>query len=230
MRKIGLLGGMSWESTAVYYQRMNELVKERCGQAHSVRCLLSSFDFQMIENLQHAGKWKELTELLVKEAHFLKLSEVDFLVICTNTMHVMAPTITERTGLPIIHIAEATAETIVEKGCQKVLLLGTKFTMEADFYREKLEEKGIEVVIPDEADREIIHQVIYQELVKGSIRQASKEAYVRIINQTTDQGVTGVVLGCTEIPLLIQASDVQMAVFDTTEIHVQAAINHALDY
>jgi len=229
MKKMGLLGGMSWESSLEYYRIMNETVKEKLGGSHSANCLMYSFDFQEIENLQHRGEWEKLKRLMIDEAKNLKKAGAESIVICTNTMHLMAPDIESGTGLKVIHIAEATGDEILKRGVKKVLLLGTKFTMEGTFYREKLEEKGIEVIIPTESDRQVVHDIIYNELILGELNPQSRRKYVEIINRAADIGVTGVVLGCTEIPLLIKDKDVDIEVFDTTEIHAKAAIEHAIN-
>mgnify|MGYP002724332722 CR=1 FL=1 len=229
MKKMGLLGGMSWESSLEYYRIMNETVKEKLGGSHSANCLMYSFDFQEIEDLQHRGEWEKLKRLMIDEAKNLKKAGAESIVICTNTMHLMAPDIESGTGLKVIHIAEATGDEILKRGVKKVLLLGTKFTMEGTFYREKLEEKGIEVIIPTESDRQVIHDIIYNELILGDFNSESRRKYVEIINKAAAIGVTGVVLGCTEIPLLIKDKDVDIEVFDTTEIHAKAAIEHAIN-
>ncbi len=229
MKKIGLLGGMSWESSLEYYKLMNELVKSKLGGSHSVKCLLHSFDFHEIEELQHRGKWEKLTSLLVKEAENLKKAGADCIVICTNTMHLMASDIEKSTGLKVIHIADVTGDEIIKRNVNKVLLLGTKFTMESSFYKERLEKKGIEVVIPNELDRQIIHDIIYNELILGVLKQESKQSYIKIINKMIEEGIQGVVLGCTEIPMLIKQGDVPVEVFDTTEIHSRAAVDFAID-
>ncbi|HZH93455.1 MAG TPA: aspartate/glutamate racemase family protein [Tissierellaceae bacterium] len=229
MKKMGLLGGMSWESSLEYYRIMNETVKEKLGGSHSANCLMYSFDFQEIEDLQHRGEWEKLKRLMIDEAKNLKKAGAESIVICTNTMHLMAPDIESGTGLKVIHIAEATGDEILKRGVKKVLLLGTKFTMEGTFYREKLEEKGIEVIIPTESDRQVVHDIIYNELILGELNPQSRRKYVEIINRAADIGVTGVVLGCTEIPLLIKDKDVDIEVFDTTEIHAKAAIEHAIN-
>ncbi len=229
MKKIGLLGGMSWESSLEYYKLMNELVKSKLGGSHSVKCLLHSFDFHEIEELQHRGKWEKLTNLLVKEAENLKKAGADCIVICTNTMHLMASDIEKSTGLKVIHIADVTGDEIIKRNVNKVLLLGTKFTMESSFYKERLENKGIEVVIPNELDRQIIHDIIYNELILGVLKQESKQSYIKIINKMIEEGIQGVVLGCTEIPMLIKQGDVPVEVFDTTEIHSKAAVDFAID-
>ncbi|WP_422486882.1 aspartate/glutamate racemase family protein [Gudongella sp. DL1XJH-153] len=228
MKKIGLLGGMSWESSLEYYRIINESVKSKLGEAHSANCLMYSFDFHEIEELQHKGEWETLTDLMVKEANNLKIAGAEFIVICTNTMHLMAPDIEEGTGLKVIHIADATSEEILRRDVKKVLLLGTKFTMEGTFYLERLEQKGIEVLIPGESDRQVIHDIIYNELILGELNPESRRKYVEIINEAADIGVTGVVLGCTEIPLLIKDKDVSIEVFDTTEIHAKAAVDFAI--
>ncbi len=228
MKKIGLLGGMSWESSLEYYRIINELVKSKLGGVHSAKCLLHSFDFHEIERLQHRGEWETLKKLMVKEANNLKAAGAEFIVICTNTMHLMAPDIEQNTGLKVIHIADATADEIIKKNVSKVLLLGTKFTMESSFYRDRLENKGIEVLTPDKLDQQIIHDIIYNELILGVLNMESKQSYINIINKAIKKGVTGVVLGCTEIPLLIKQDDVNIEVFDTTVIHSRAAVDYAI--
>jgi len=228
MKKIGLLGGMSWESSLEYYRQLNEIVKSKLGGAHSAKCLMYSFDFSEVEALQHQGEWEKLTTLMVEEAQNLKDAGAECIVICTNTMHLMAPDIEKHTGLKVIHIADATGNEIIKRNINKVLLLGTKFTMEGFFYKERLEKKGIDVLIPDEADRQIIHDIIYKELILGILTPESKEAYIKIIHKMIEKGVKGVVLGCTEIPLLIKEDDVDIAVFDTTKIHSIAAVDYAM--
>ncbi|WP_409228710.1 aspartate/glutamate racemase family protein [Gudongella sp. SC589] len=229
MKKMGLLGGMSWESSLEYYRIINKEVKSKLGGSHSANCLMYSFDFQEIEDLQHKGEWERLKKLMVDEAMKLKKAGAEFIVICTNTMHLMAPDIEENTGLKVIHIADATGDEIIKRDVNKVLLLGTKFTMEGTFYRERLEKKGIEVLIPGESDRQVIHDIIYNELILGKFNPESRRKYVDIINKAADIGVTGVVLGCTEIPLLIKDKDVDIEVFDTTEIHAKAAVEYATE-
>ena len=228
MKKIGLIGGMSWESSLEYYRNLNEMVKARLGGTHSANCLMYSFDFHVVEQLQHGGEWEALTKLMVDEALNLKNGGAQCIVICTNTMHLMAPDINTATGLDIIHIAEATADEILSRGLDKVLLLGTKFTMEGDFYKDKLNAKGIEVLVPREDDRQIVHDVIYNELILGDINDKSKKQYVDIINKMAAEGAQGVILGCTEIPLLVKDDDVSIEVFDTTYIHSKAAVEYAL--
>lgn len=230
MKKIGLIGGMSWESSLEYYKIINETVKLKLGGFHSAECLMYSVDFHEIEVLQHQNKWEELTNIMVNAAKSLKNGGADFIVICTNTMHKMTSDIENRVGIKVLHIAEAAGEKIIQKRMKKVGLLGTKFTMEEDFYKKVLKDKfNIDVVIPEEAEREIVHEVIYQELCKGIINEASKEKYKKIINNLALKGAEGVVLGCTEIPLLIKQEDVSIPVFDTTTIHAVSAVEFALD-
>jgi len=229
LKTIGLLGGMSWESSLEYYRLLNEEVLERLGGSHSADCLMYSFDFQTVENLQHAGDWDALTRAMVDQAMNLKGGGAECVVICTNTMHKMAPEIETATQLPVIHIADVTGVEIRKQGLKKVLLLGTRFTMEGDFYRKVLMDKhGIEVVIPAEEDRRIVHDVIYGELVQGKVLDESRQAYARIIEASKKQGAEGVILGCTEIPLLIHQKDASIPVFDTTAIHAKAAVDWAL--
>lgn len=229
MKTIGLIGGMSWESTLEYYKMINETTKEKLGGFHSAKCLLYSVDFHEIELLQHENKWEELTDIMVEAAEKLKRGGADFILICTNTMHKMADDIQNRVGIKVLHIAEVTGEKVIQKGMKKVGLLGTKFTMEQDFYKNVLKDKfNIEVVIPEENEREIVHNVIYQQLCKGIINEASKQEYIKIINNLTNKGAEGIVLGCTEIPLLIKQEDVSIPVFDTTKIHAVSAVEFAL--
>jgi aspartate racemase len=229
MKKIGILGGMSWESSMEYYRIMNESTKALVGKTHSANCLMYSFDFHEVERLQHEGDWKALESLMIDEAENLKLAGADFIVIATNTMHLFAPAIEEATGLKVLHIAEATGNEIIKRGLKTVLLLGTKFTMEGTFYRETLENMGIKVLIPNEEDRQIVHDVIYNELILGEINPSSRKAYVDIIDKMTKEGAVGVILGCTEIPLLIKDEDVSVEVLDTTSIHSKAAVDYALN-
>jgi aspartate racemase len=229
MKTIGLIGGMSWESSLEYYRILNEETKRILGQTHSADCLMYSFDFDEVEKLQRRGDWDELTKLMVNRALDLKHGGAECIVICTNTMHLMAGAIKTATGLPLIHIADETGKAIKEKGLNKVLLLGTKFTMEGDFYKEKLKYYEIETMIPNEADREIIHQIIYNELILGVFSDESREKYKVIIEKLAKEGAEGVILGCTEIPLLIKDADVSITVFDTTDIHAKGAVRYATD-
>lgn len=231
MKTIGLIGGMSWESSLEYYKIINETVKSKLGDLHSAKCIMYSVDFEEIELLQHQGKWKELTDIMVAAAKALKSAGADFIIICTNTMHKMAEDIEKEAGIKVLHIAEVTGEKIIQKGLKKVGLLGTKFTMEQDFYKKVLEDKfNIDVVIPEEADREVVHKIIYEELCKGILKDTSREKYKEIISKLQAKGAEGVVLGCTEIPLLIKQKDVSVPVFDTTTIHGVAAVEFAIDY
>ncbi|MFL0251059.1 aspartate/glutamate racemase family protein [Clostridium neuense] len=229
MKTIGLIGGMSWESSLEYYKIINETVKSKLGDLHSAKCIMYSVDFEEIELLQHQGKWKELTDIMVATAKALKSAGADFIVICTNTMHKMAEDIENEAGIRVLHIAEVTGEKIIEKGLKKVGLLGTKFTMEQDFYKKVLKDKfNIDVIIPEEADREIVHKIIYEELCKGILKDTSREKYKEIISKLQAKGAEGVVLGCTEIPLLIKQKDVSVPVFDTTTIHGVAAVEFSI--
>lgn len=227
MKTIGLIGGMSWESSQLYYQTINEETKRRLGGLHSAQSLLYSFDFAVIEKLQHEGRWDDLTQLMVAAAQSLKNGGADFAVICTNTMHKMADAVEE--VMPLLHIADPTAEAIQRQGIRTIGLLGTKYTMEQDFYKGRLAEKfGLEVVTPDEADRQIVHDVIYNELCLGNVRPESKEQYVEIIRRLGERGAQGVILGCTEITMLVQQPDTELPLFDTTRIHAEAAVAMAL--
>jgi len=229
LKTIGLIGGMSWESSLEYYRIINETIKSKLGGLHSAKCLMYSVDFSEIELLQHRNKWDELTNIMVNIADVLKRGGADFIVICTNTMHKMACDIENRVGIKVLHIAEVTGEKIVQKGLRKVALLGTKFTMEQDFYKKVLEDKfDIEVLVPDEDERNVIHDIIYNELCKGIINEFSKKEYRKIINNLIRNGAEGIVLGCTEIPLLIKQEDVNVPVFDTTTIHAVSAAEYAL--
>lgn len=229
MKIIGLIGGMSRESSLEYYRIINETTTAKLGNLHSAKCLLYSVDFEEIETLQHQGKREELTQIMVDAGKRLQQWGADLLVICTNTMHKMADDVAQNVALPLLHIADATAEKILEKGYKKVWLLGTKFTMEQEFYKGKLVEKyGLEVVIPNEEERNIIHRVIYDELCKGIIREESKKEYLRSIDMLVQDGAEAIILWCTEIPLLVQQSDVTIPLFDTTKIHAERAVEEAL--
>ncbi|MDA3906794.1 MAG: aspartate/glutamate racemase family protein [Bacteroidales bacterium] len=229
MKTIGLLGGMSWESSAVYYQLINQKVKEILGGSYSAKSIMYSVEFNEIVQLQHAGNWEKLTEIMIDAAQNIEKGGADLLVICTNTMHKMAPEMSAKISIPIIHIADATAEKIKEKGINKIGLLGTIFTMTQDFYKGHLEKKhGLEVIIPNEIDRQIIHNIIYQELILGNIKDESRQKYQEIIEKLHLNGAQGVILGCTEIPLLITQKDSQIPIFDTTKIHAEKAVEFAL--
>ena len=229
MKTMGLIGGMSWESSLEYYRIVNETVKEKLGGLHSCKCLMYSVDFGVIEALQHQNKWDELTKLMIEAAQNLKHGGADFIVICTNTMHKMAPEIEHATGLNVLHIADVTGAAISKNQIQKVGLLGTRFTMEGDFYKKRLKDNyDIEVIIPEDADRQIIHDIIYNELCLGLIKDDSRQKYINIINKLCANGAEGIILGCTEIPLLIKQSDVLIPVYDTTKIHAESAVDFAL--
>ena len=230
MKTIGLLGGMSWESSIEYYRIINQAVKKRLGGLHSAQCLMYSVDFAEIEVLQHAGEWETLTQVMINAVSRLEQGGADCLLICTNTMHRMADQIESATSIPLLHIADATADAVKAKGLHTVGLLGTRFTMEGDFYKGRLEkDHGLKVLVPDNDGREIIHRIIYDELVQGEIRDASREAYLDTITNLQNQGAEGVILGCTEIPLLVKQADVDLPIFDTTTIHAEAAVKWALD-
>jgi aspartate racemase len=229
MKTIGLLGGMSWESSSEYYRILNESVKARLGGFHSADCLMLSVDFDEVETLQHQNDWDALTEMMIDAAQRIEAGGAELLVICTNTMHKMAPEMQAAIQIPLLHIADAAGEAITAQGLHSVGLLGTKFTMEGDFYRKRLNEKfGLTVLIPEEADRETVHNTIYGELVKGEINPASRQAFVEIIKGLESKGAKGVILGCTEIPLLVKQADVPIPIFDTTRIHAEAAVDWAL--
>jgi aspartate racemase len=229
MKTIGLLGGMSWESTVPYYQIINRVVGERIGGLHSARILLYSVDFHDVERLQHAGHWDEAGTLLSNAARELESAGAEFLVLCTNTMHRVAPQIEASISIPFLHIADATAESIASSGVERIGLLGTRFTMEQDFYRGRLEERhGLEVVIPSEQDRESVHHIIYEELCHGKILETSRVEILRIIADLVASGCEAVILGCTEIGLLVRPTDTAIPLFDTAEIHAEKAALYAL--
>ena len=229
MKTIGLIGGMSWESTVTYYQIVNEVVKEKLGGLHSAKVLLYSVDFEEIEKCQANGEWEKSGDILTQAAQNLEKAGADFIVICTNTMHKVAPQIQSQISIPIVHIAEATADALKENNIKKVAFLGTKYTMTQDFYKAKLIEAGIEVLIPDAQDVEVVNDVIYNELCLGIVSEISKEKYIQIIEKLADQGAQGVILGCTEIGLLIQQKDTKLPVFDTTQIHGKKAAMLAIE-
>ena len=225
MKTIGLLGGMSWESTLSYYKSINQGVKKQLGGLNSAKICMYSVNFEEIEKLQHAGNWSATANILSEAAIAVEKGGADFMLICTNTMHKVAPEIEANVSIPILHIADATAEKLLEKAISKVGLLGTKFTMEQDFYKGRLTERyGIEVVVPEENDRTAIHDIIYQELCRGVIKDESRAVYSAIIDKLRLQGAEAVILGCTEIALLIQQQHSNVPLFDTTAIHAQAAV------
>ncbi|HHW27762.1 MAG TPA: aspartate/glutamate racemase family protein [Firmicutes bacterium] len=228
MKTIGIIGGMSWESSLEYYRLLNEGVKARLGGLHSAKLLMDSLDFHPIEVLQHQGDWETLGGILASSAVRLETAGADLILLATNTMHKVAPEIERSVRIPLIHIADAAASAIKALRIEKVGLLGTKFTMEQDFYRERLASHGIETVIPGPDDREIVHHVIYNELCLGKIEDASRNEFLRIIDKLVQAGAGGVVLGCTEIPLLVHQEHVDIPIFDTTKLHVEAALDFAL--
>lgn len=229
MKTIGLIGGMSWESSAEYYRLINEEVRNRLGSTHSAKSLMWSMDFAEIETLQHEGNWQALSEKMCQAAVSLERGGADFIVICTNTMHKLAEQVQACLNIPLLHIADATAKEITSKKIKKVGLLGTEFTMKQDFYKGRLADKfGLEVFIPNDEDCQIVHRIIYQELVAGIIRDESRQQYRQIIQKLVDAGAEAIILGCTEIMLLVSPADSAVPVFDTTEIHAQAAVNMAL--
>ena len=228
MKTIGLIGGMSWESTASYYQLINETIKEKLGGLHSAKILLYSVDFAEIERYQASGDWDKSAEVLSQIAQNLEQAGADFIVICTNTMHKVAPQIQKTISIPILHIAQATADALLENGIKKVGLLGTKYTMTQEFYKEKLLEAGLEVVIPDQAGVEEVNRIIYDELCLGQIEESSKQAYLAIIDDLKNAGAEAVILGCTEIGLLVKQEDTDVPLFDTTAIHAKKAAKVAV--
>ena len=228
MKTIGLLGGMSWESTQTYYRLLNEGVKTRLGGLHSAKIVLYSVDFADIEALQHKGEWGATARILSDAALSLEKAGADFLVIGTNTMHKVAPEIEQVLRIPLLHIADATAKVLARDGISRVGLLGTRFTMEQAFYRESLENAGIDVVIPDEPQRHLIHRVIYEELCLGQIVDDSRRAYLEVVDSLAERGAEAVILGCTEIGLLIRQADTPVPLYDTTGIHAAQAVELAL--
>jgi aspartate racemase len=227
-RVIGMLGGISWESSALYYRLANELVRERLGGLHSARCLLASVDFADIEELQVAGRWDEAGQLLAEVAKGLEAGGADLLLLCTNTMHKVADQVQAAIGIPLLHLADATAQAVHRAGLTTVGLLGTAFTMEQDFYRDRLAGHGLTVLVPPADDRAEVHRIIYGELCLGTVREESRQIYRDVIARLATAGAEGVVLGCTEIELLVSAADSPVPVFSTTRLHVEAAVDAAL--
>lgn len=228
MKTIGLIGGMSWESTQTYYRLINQKIRAELGGLHSAKVILNSLDFAEIEPLQRNGEWQATAEILCSAAQSLQSAGADFVVICTNTMHKVAPQIEQSVQIPLLHIADATAKALQQDTIKRVGLLGTKFTMEQEFYRDRLQQHGIEVVVPDAKQREQIHSVIFEELCQGITNSASKAAYQDIISDLGQQGAEAVILGCTEIGLLLQQADAELPLYDTTEIHSEQAVQMAL--
>lgn len=229
MKTIGLIGGMSWESSLEFYRMINELVKKKLGGLHSAKCLMYSVDFHEINEMQHHGRWTDAAEVMKNAAIRLEKGGADFILICTNTMHKLYDDIQAVVTVPILHIADATADAIKKNGMKKVGLLGTKFTMEQEFYKGRLKDKhNIDVIIPDEDDRQIIHDVIFNELCMGKITETSRISFVNIIAKLAAGGAEGIILGCTEIPSLIRQKDVKVLLFNTLKIHAEAAVEAAL--
>lgn len=229
MKTIGLIGGMSWESTVPYYRIINETVREKLGGFHSAKLVLYSVDFHEIEQLQSSGAWEESGRVLARAAHALEAAGADFLVLCTNTMHKVADAIDRAVNIPLLHITDPTGQEIKKAGLQKVGLLGTRFTMEQEFYRGRLRDHHhLNVLIPDDADRGFVHRVIYEELVQGVVRDQSRGEFRRVIQRLVDQGAQGVILGCTEISMLVRQSDSPVPLFDTTSLHARKAAEWAL--
>lgn len=229
MKTIGMIGGMSWESSLEYYRILNEQIKQKLGGLHSAQCLMYSVDFGPIAQLQHDNDWEELSRIMVETGQRLEKGGADFIIICTNTMHKMAKEVGAGISIPLIHIADATAEEIKRQGLNTVALLGTRFTMEQDFYKGRLAEKhGLKVLTPDDTDMDTIHRIIYKELCLGTILKDSKTEYLRIIEKLIDQGAEGIILGCTEIPLLVKQKDVSVPILDTTQLHAEAAVEFAI--
>ncbi len=229
MKTIGLIGGMSWESTVPYYRTINRAVAGRLGGLHSAKVLLYSVDFHEIEVLQRENRWEEAGDEMASAASALERGGAAFLVLCTNTMHKVVPRIEAAVGIPLLHIADATASRVRERGLRRVGLLGTRFTMEEDFYRGRLEERhGLEVLVPDRGGRDLVHRVIYEELCLGQVREGSRAAYRRVVGDLVARGAAGIILGCTEVGLLLRQEDADVPLFDTATIHAEAAVDVAL--
>jgi len=230
MKTIGLIGGMSWESTADYYRILNKEVKARLGEPHSAKIIMHSVDFAEIEKLQSAGDWDKLTKEMINIAQKIEAAKADIILICANTMHQMAPEVQANIKIPLLHIADAAAEKIEAESLKKVGLLGTKYVMEGSFYKKKIEDNyDIEVMIPDSKSRKDVHRIIYQELVSGIFKNESRLRFIEIIESLKEKGAEGIILGCTEIPLLIKAKDSSLPIFNTTELHAKKAVQFALD-
>ena len=228
MKTIGLLGGMSWESTAEYYRLLNQLTRERLGGLHSAKCVLYSVDFAEIEQLQVAGRWDEAAGVLAEAATSLEAAGADMLLLCTNTMHKVADPVAASVDIPLLHLADTTADAVRAEGLRRVGLLGTAFTMEQDFYRGRLESHALDVLVPDATGRGTVHRVIYEELCRGIVREESRQAYTTVIRDLVAAGAEGIVLGCTEIELLVRPQDSPVPVFPTTRLHAEAAVSRAL--
>ncbi|MBB6497574.1 aspartate/glutamate racemase family protein [Methanococcus maripaludis] len=229
MKTIGLIGGLSWESTLEYYRTINQSIRDKLGAPHSAKCILYSVDFAEFDKLSHDEEWDIIAEKLTDIAKTLEKAGAEGILICTNTMHTVADSVSENINIPLVHIVDAVAEDIKQKNIKKVGLLGTKFTMEQEFYSGRLKEKhGIDVIIPSDEERDVIHNVIYKELVSGIIKDESRQKYLKIIDNLVENGAEGIILGCTEIPLLIKQEHCSTVIFDTSKIHAEAAVNFAL--
>ena len=229
MKTIGLIGGMSWESSIEYYRIINQAVRKELGGVHSAKSVMVSVDFGEIEELQMKGDWDQATQIMIQTAQEVESAGADFLLICTNTMHLMAEEVQAEINIPLLHIADAAARAIKEAGLEAVGLLGTRFTMEKDFYRGRLEkDHGLRVITPKQENREVVHRIIYEELVQGKIKKESRNRYLKVILSLREEGAQGIVLACTEIGLLVKQKDVPVPVFDTMEIHALAAVDAAL--
>ncbi|WP_256105449.1 aspartate/glutamate racemase family protein [Streptomyces sp. ODS05-4] len=228
MKTIGLIGGMSWESTAEYYRLLNEFTRDRLGGLHSSQCVLYSVDFAEIERLQVEGRWAEAGQILAGAARSLESAGADMLLICTNTMHKVAADVSAAVSIPLLHLADATASAVRAAGLGRVGLLGTAFTMEQDFYRGRLEARGLDVRVPDTDGRALVHRVIYEELCLGEVREDSRRSYQRVIGDLVADGAEGVILGCTEIELLVRPEDSPVPLFPTARLHAEAAVEAAL--
>lgn len=229
MKTIGLIGGISWQSTAVYYQVINRRTNELLGGSHSAKVLMYSVDFDEVARMQHEGRWDDFQDLIIDAAKRLERGGADFFLICANTPHIVADGVEQAVGIPLVHIGDAVGQTIKDAGMSKVGLLGTRFTMEEDFLKARLREKfEIESIVPDKEDRDLVHSVIYNELVNGDIRDESRDAYLKIIDKLTADGAEGIILGCTEIPLLVSPADTSAVLFDTARLHAERAVGLAL--
>jgi len=230
MKTMGFIGGMSWESSIKYYQIINEAVREKLGGLHSAKSLMYSVDFGEIEKLMQQGQWESLAQEIIAAAESLEKGGADFFLICTNTVHKVAGEVQRHVSIPLLHIADATGEKVKAEGLGRIGLLGTTFTMEEEFYRGRLRDKyGLDVLIPPEPDRKIVNRVIFEELCRGQIKASSKEQYLKIMESLIQDGADGIIMGCTEIGLLVNASDTRVPLFDTTEIHARAAVAYALE-
>lgn len=230
MKTIGLIGGISWQSTIVYYRVINQRTNELLGGSHSARVLLNSVDFDEVALMQHEGRWDEFQELLIGVANSLERGGADFFLICANTPHIVADSIEQAVDIPLLHIGDAVGQAIRETGMKRIGLLGTRFTMEEDFLKARFADRfGIEAIVPEKEDRDLIHSVIYDELVNGDIRAGSRLEYLKIIDKLTADGAEGIVLGCTEIPLLVTPADTDAVLFDTARIHAESAVDLAVD-